>query len=108
MSGHHLATVRRAGRKRGARFESSEALAEQPAVARSAVELVWQTRRVLSRHGVHALTHDTRGALRFVARLDACRAATWRVYCLERRLLLGPPWCRRHQPTGREQLLVLR
>ena len=39
MSGHHLATVRRAGRKRGARFESSEALAEQPAVARSAVEL---------------------------------------------------------------------
>ena len=39
MSGHHLATVRRAGRKRGARFESTEALAEQPAVARSAVEL---------------------------------------------------------------------
>jgi len=39
MSGHHLATVRRAGRKRGARFESSEALAEQPTVARSAVEL---------------------------------------------------------------------
>ena len=39
MSGHHLATVRRAGRKRGARFESSEALAEQPAVVRSAVEL---------------------------------------------------------------------
>ena len=39
MPGHHLATVRRAGRKRGARFESSEALAEQPAVARSAVEL---------------------------------------------------------------------
>ena len=35
MSGHHLATVRRAGRKRGARFESSEALAEQPAVVRS-------------------------------------------------------------------------
>ena len=34
MSGHHLATVRRAGRKRGARFESTEALAEQPAVAR--------------------------------------------------------------------------
>ena len=28
-----------AGRKRGARFESSEALTEQPAVARSAVEL---------------------------------------------------------------------
>jgi hypothetical protein len=39
MSGHHLATGRRAGRKRGARFESSEALTEQPAVARSAVEL---------------------------------------------------------------------
>ena len=39
MSGHHLATVRRAGRKRGARFESSEALAEQPAVVRSAVEM---------------------------------------------------------------------
>ena len=39
MSGHHLATVRRAGRKRGARFESTEALAEQPAVVRSAVEL---------------------------------------------------------------------
>ena len=39
MSGHHLATVRRAGRKRGARFESSEARAEQPAVWRSAVEL---------------------------------------------------------------------
>ena len=39
MSGHHLATVRRAGRKRGAKFESSEALAELPAVARSAVEL---------------------------------------------------------------------
>jgi len=39
MSGHHLTTVRRAGRKRGARFESSEALAEQPAVARNAVEL---------------------------------------------------------------------
>ena len=39
MSGHHLATVRRAGRKRGARFERSEALAEQPPVARSAVEL---------------------------------------------------------------------
>ena len=40
--GHHLATVRRAGRKRGARFESSEALAEQPAVVRrkrTAVEL---------------------------------------------------------------------
>ena len=39
MFGHHPATVRRAGRKRGAIFESSEALAEQPAVARSAVEL---------------------------------------------------------------------
>eukprot|EP00964_Phaeocystis_antarctica_P007987 scaffold4299_cov60-Phaeocystis_antarctica.AAC.5 len=39
MSGHHPATVRRAGRKRGARLESSEALAEQPAVVRSAVEL---------------------------------------------------------------------
>jgi hypothetical protein len=39
MSGHHPATVRRAGRKRGARFESSEALAELPAVARTAVEL---------------------------------------------------------------------
>ena len=39
MFGHHLATVRRAGRKRGARFESSEALAEQSAVVRSAVEL---------------------------------------------------------------------
>eukprot|EP00964_Phaeocystis_antarctica_P023786 scaffold13303_cov70-Phaeocystis_antarctica.AAC.13 len=39
MFGHRPATVRRAGRKRHARFESSEALAEQPAVARSAVEL---------------------------------------------------------------------
>eukprot|EP00964_Phaeocystis_antarctica_P094207 scaffold60953_cov47-Phaeocystis_antarctica.AAC.2 len=39
MSGHHPATVRRAGRKRGARFESAETLAEQPAVARTAVEL---------------------------------------------------------------------
>eukprot|EP00964_Phaeocystis_antarctica_P060071 scaffold35780_cov61-Phaeocystis_antarctica.AAC.7 len=39
MSGHHPATVRRAERKRGARFQSSEALAEQPAVMRSAVEL---------------------------------------------------------------------
>ena len=39
MFGHHPATVRRAGRKRGARFESSEALAEQPAVVRTAVEL---------------------------------------------------------------------
>eukprot|EP00964_Phaeocystis_antarctica_P063297 scaffold37969_cov59-Phaeocystis_antarctica.AAC.1 len=28
MFGHHPATVRRAGRKRGARFESSEALAD--------------------------------------------------------------------------------
>eukprot|EP00964_Phaeocystis_antarctica_P090165 scaffold57659_cov42-Phaeocystis_antarctica.AAC.1 len=37
MSGHRPATVRRAGRKLGARFESAEALAEQPAVARSAV-----------------------------------------------------------------------
>ena len=32
MSGHHPATVRLAGRKRHARFESSEALAELPAV----------------------------------------------------------------------------
>ena len=39
MSGHHPATVRRAGRKRGARFESSEALVELPAVAPTAVEL---------------------------------------------------------------------
>jgi hypothetical protein len=39
MSGHHPATVRRAGRKRGARFESSEALAELPVVERTAVEL---------------------------------------------------------------------
>ena len=39
MSGYHLATVRRAGRERGARFENTEALAEQPAVARTAVEL---------------------------------------------------------------------
>ena len=39
MSGHHSATVRRAGRKRGARFESSEVLAEQLVVARTAVEL---------------------------------------------------------------------
>ena len=38
-SGHHPATVRLAGRKRHARFESSEALAELPAVARTAVEL---------------------------------------------------------------------
>ena len=39
MFGHRPATVRLAGRERYARFESSEALAEQPAVARSAVEL---------------------------------------------------------------------
>ena len=41
MSGHHPAIVRLAGRKRHARFESSEALAEAelPAVARTAVEL---------------------------------------------------------------------
>ena len=39
MFGHHPATVRLAWRKRHARFESSEALAEQPAVARTAVEL---------------------------------------------------------------------
>jgi len=39
MFGHHPATVRLAGRKRHARFESSEALAELPAVARTAVEL---------------------------------------------------------------------
>ena len=39
MSGHRPATVRLAGRKRHARFESSEALTEQPAVVRSAVEL---------------------------------------------------------------------
>ena len=42
MSGHHPAAVRGglwAQRKRGARFESSEALAEQSAVVRSAVEL---------------------------------------------------------------------
>jgi hypothetical protein len=39
MFGHHPATVRLAGRKRRARLESSEALAEQPAVARTAVEL---------------------------------------------------------------------
>jgi hypothetical protein len=39
MSGHHPATVRLAGRKRHARFESSEALAELPAVAPTAVEL---------------------------------------------------------------------
>jgi len=41
MSGHHLdqATVRRAWRKRGARFESSEALAEHGSGAQSAVEL---------------------------------------------------------------------
>eukprot|EP00964_Phaeocystis_antarctica_P060483 scaffold36079_cov54-Phaeocystis_antarctica.AAC.1 len=39
MFGHRPATVRLAGRKRHARFESSEALTEQPAVARSAVEL---------------------------------------------------------------------
>ena len=41
--GHNLATVRWAGpqawRTGGARFESSEALAEQPAVARTAAEL---------------------------------------------------------------------
>ena len=35
MSGHHPATVRLAGRKQHARFESSEALAELPAVART-------------------------------------------------------------------------
>eukprot|EP00964_Phaeocystis_antarctica_P153648 scaffold122006_cov63-Phaeocystis_antarctica.AAC.2 len=39
MFGHHPATVRLAGRKRYARLESSEALAEKPVVARSAVEL---------------------------------------------------------------------
>jgi hypothetical protein len=39
MFGHHPATVRLAGRKRHARFERSEALAELPAVARTAVEL---------------------------------------------------------------------
>jgi len=39
MFGHHPATVRLAGRKRHARFESSEALAELPAVAHIAVEL---------------------------------------------------------------------
>ena len=36
MSGHHPATMRLAGRKRHARFEISEALAELPAVARTA------------------------------------------------------------------------
>ena len=55
MSGHHPATVRRAGRKRGAIFESSEALAEQPAVARSAVELHRCCARVS--HAA-ALVHD--------------------------------------------------
>jgi hypothetical protein len=38
MFGHHPATVQLAGRKRHARFESSEALAELPAVAPTAVE----------------------------------------------------------------------
>ena len=37
--GNHPATVRLAGRKRHARFESSEALTHLPAVARTAVEL---------------------------------------------------------------------
>ena len=39
MFGHHPATVRLARRKRYARLESSEALAEKPAVARTALEL---------------------------------------------------------------------
>ena len=39
MFRHHPATVRLAGRKRHARLESSEPLAELPAVARTAVEL---------------------------------------------------------------------
>jgi hypothetical protein len=39
MFGHHPATVRLAGRKRHASVESSEGLAELPAVACTAVEL---------------------------------------------------------------------
>eukprot|EP00964_Phaeocystis_antarctica_P006011 scaffold3282_cov65-Phaeocystis_antarctica.AAC.1 len=48
MSGYHPATVRRAGCKRGARLESAEALAEQPAVARRC--------RALRRSSVNILT----------------------------------------------------
>ena len=56
MFGHHPATMGLAGRKRHARFESSEALAELPAVARTAVELhgccarVWLAEALLSQH----------------------------------------------------------
>ena len=82
-SGHHLATVRRAGRKRGARFESSEALAEQPAVVRTAVELHGCCARVslaealLSQHsGVTAAAVATIAtASRFATR--ARRAPHW-------------------------------
>ena len=56
MFGHLPATMGLAGRKRHARFESSEALAELPAVARTAVELhgccarVWLAEALLSQH----------------------------------------------------------
>jgi hypothetical protein len=49
MFGHHPATVRLAGRKRHARFESSEALAELPAVARTRAQpcgAAWMLRSI--------------------------------------------------------------
>ena len=105
MSGHHLATVRRAGRKRGAKFESSEALAELPAVARSAVELHRCCARVslaaalLSQH-IDGVARAGSAGTKSGSRARSLVLVTMLAPVVENRTVGGPARARRRSELG--------
>ena len=108
MSGHHPATVRLAGRKRHARLESSEALAELPVVARTAVELHGCCARVslaaalLSQHidGVARAGSARAAGTKSRSRARSLVLLTMLAPVVENRTVEGPARDRRRRELG--------
>jgi len=110
MSGHHPATVRRAGRKRGARFESSEALAELPVVERTAVELHGCCARVslaaalLSQH-IDGVARAGSAGTKSRSRARSLVLLTMLAPVVENRTVEGPARARRRRELGNRRPL---
>jgi len=110
MSGHHPATVRLAGRKRHARFESSEALAELPVVARTAVELHGCCARVslaaalLSQH-IDGVARAGSAGTKSRSRARSLVLLTMLAPVVENRTVEGPARARRRRELGNRRPL---
>ena len=110
MFGHHPATVRLAGRKRHARFESSGALAELPAVARTAVELHGCCARVslaaalLSQH-IDGVARAGSAGTKSRSRARSLVLLTMLAPVVENRTVEGPARARRRRELGNRRPL---